>query len=734
MKKPIISAIFILLLASCGFSNYFPDRILVKFKPGIVAIPAGTSGVSAQNISASSVNDLNLKYNAIKTKKAVPNAKTPPTKIKSLYAGKTIEVPDLSQLYKISFPKGTDIEKVLPDYKNDPNIEYAEPDYIVSAFMVPNDPGYALYQWDLVNIGMPDAWNVTTGEASSVLVAVVDTGVNYTHQDLAGKVVLGHNYINSSTPNNPLDDNGHGTHISGVIAADTNNNTGIAGINWNARIYAVKVLDHDGFGTISDTAAGMTEATDYGIKIINLSLGDSSFSQAFADAVNYAYANGTLVVAAAGNENTSSPVYPAALPNAFSVAATDQNDHRAVWGSSVSSNYGPWVDICAPGSDIYSTWLGVDQYQFKDGTSMATPHVSGLASLLISRNPNWTPDQLKSRIETTADNIDAINPGFSGKLGWGRINASRAIGIPKAEISSPKSEDYIKGIVPIIGVADSIDFNSFTLWVGAGPQPLSYNPFFTGYVDTVNGTLGNFDSRTVSDGIKTIKVSVTNHEPFTVEAKATVIIDNTSPKTIILSPAQGATVEGVISIIGWATDANPDYYLLEYSKDNTNYLKINSSTAPVGNDELGKWNTEGLNGNYFLRLTASDRAQNRSVTTIEVKVTSSSANAVSISGVSRITPNPFDPRTQGQAFLSYTLTQNSSVNIYLYNISGGLIWQKQFNAGEEGGRAGLNLAPWNGQNLGGEIVDNGVYLYKITAQDGGGKRVLDSGKIIVFKN
>ncbi|HTY12688.1 MAG TPA: S8 family serine peptidase [Candidatus Omnitrophota bacterium] len=733
MKKPVLTVIIVLLLASCGFSSYDPDRILVKFKPGTVSLTSGTV-LAAGNINSNSINILNSKYQAVKVEKAMPGARTPAVKVRSLYAGKTIEVPDMSQWYRITFPSGSSVETIVSDYRNDPSVSYAEPDYRVKAFIVPNDPGYALYQWDLAKIGMPDAWDVTTGEAASVLVGVVDTGVNYYHEDLAGKVVMGHNYINPATPNNPLDDNGHGTHIAGVIGAATNNNIGISGINWNARIYAIKVLDHDGYGSVSDTSAGITEATDAGAKVINLSLGDSNFSQAFADAVNYAYANGSLVIAAAGNEDTSNPVYPAALPNAYAVGATDQNDLRSVWGTGIASNYGAWVDICAPGTDIYSTWLGTDQYQFKDGTSMATPHVSGLASLLISRNPIWTPDQLRSRIDSTADNIDSLNPGFAGKLGAGRINATRAIGIPRAAITYPSSEGYIRGIVQVSGMADSIDFNSYTLWAGAGTSPYSYAPFYTGTTDVPEGPLGSFDTRNFSDGIKTIRLTVMNHEPFTVEARTVVIIDNTAPRAQITSPAAGGSAEGSVAVYGWATDANFNYYTLDYSKDGTGYININSSTAKVENDKLADWNTEGLSGNYILRLTAADRAGNQSVVTAEVQVNPSPTGSVFINGISMITPNPFNPAVQDRTYFSYNLTLNSAVSIYLYGINGGLIWQKQFNSGEEGGKAGLNLAPWNGRNLSGEPVDNGVYLYKICVQDGGNKRVLDSGRMIVFRN
>jgi subtilisin family serine protease len=569
-------------------------------------------------------------------------------------------------------------------------------------------------------------------------VAVIDTGVDYTHEDLQGKIILGHNYVNTSpghvqNPDLPMDDYGHGTHVSGAIAALTNNSKGIAGLNWNGKIYAVKVLDYAGSGNISDIISGMTEAVNYGVKILNLSLGDANYSPSLENAVNYAYANGCLVVAAAGNENTNTPTYPAAFTNAFAVASTDQNDQRSVWNSSAASNYGSWVDISAPGSMIYSTWLS-NSYTYKNGTSMATPLVSGLASLLLGRKPNWTPDQLRDRIQSTSDNIDGLNPGYAGQLGTGRINAGRALGMPRAQITNPASGSFVSGTVSIKGDADSMDFANYMVFVGFGSNPTSYLLLYTNNTQVINDTLYNFDSTQVADGWQTIKLSAMSNEPYTVEATVSVIVDNTKPTAIISNPADSQTVEGTVTISGTANDTNFEYYTIEYSKDSSNYFRISTSTSPQINDDLASWNTEGLSGKYFIRLTVADKANNTSQTVIEVNIASSSANKVSVMGISRPTPNPFNPATQSQTYFSYYLSQNSDVAIYLFNLSGELIWQKSYFSGEEGGKAQLNLAPWNGINLYGEIVENGVYIYKITASGDGGRKVLDSGKIIVLKN
>ena len=733
MKRTLSLIFFLLFFIVPVFAAYVPGEILVKFKPGTIILVAGAVSAKSENIKAASVVQLNQKFGAISIEKAIPFATEPKEKIKTLVTGKRVEVPDLSAIYKIKFQVQADIEKILPEYKKDPNVEYAEPNYIVRAFKVPNDPYYAPYQWNLPQISAPSAWAISTGNTLDV-VAVIDTGVDYNHEDLSGKVILGHNYVASSTghpqnPNIPFDDNGHGTHLSGIIAAITDNNKGVAGLDWDGMIYAIKVLDYDGSGSISDTISGITEAANKGIKVLNLSLGDTDYSISFENAVNYAYTSGSLVVAAAGNENTSTPTYPAAFTNALAVAATDQADKRSVWRPGVASNYGAWVDVCAPGTDIYSTWPS-NSYLLKDGTSMSTPHVAGLASLLLSRKPAWTPDQLRSRIEETCDNIDSLNPGYSRLLGKGRINAARALGIPKAEITSPAAQAYIRGTIDIKGSADSLDLSQYQILIGFGASPSSYVLLFTGFNSVTSGTLYTFNTTTVGDGLQTIKLSAMSNEPYTVEASVAVTIDNTAPTALITSPVASQTVEGMVTIKGTANDSYLDYYALEYSKDGSGYLKISASANPVVNDTLGTWDTGGLSGKYYVRLTAADKAGNISQTSEEISIKDSGAGTVGITGISKSSPNPFNPLAQGQTYFSYNLTGNTDVTVYLFTLSGDLIWQKSFRAGEEGGKANLNLVPWNGRNMYGEIVENGVYIFKVSAA----KKLLDSGKVIVLKS
>lgn len=304
------------------------------------------------------------------------------------------------------------VKSLLQAIQRNPNIEYVEPNYIYTTEFVPNDPGVSQqYAWGVIKAY--DAWDVTQG-STSVVIAIVDTGIQLNHPDLDAKIVAGYDYVQNDTV--PDDGNGHGTHVGGTAAAETNNSTGGAGTCPNCKLMPVRVLDNNGSGTLTNVANGITYAANNGAKVINLSLGGGG-STALRDAVDYAWNKGSFLACAAGNSNTSSTssAYPAAYANCFAVASTTSSDTRSSF-----SNYGTWVEVAAPGSSIYSTWIG-SSYNTINGTSMATPHVAGLAGLLSSQG--LTNIQIRDRICSTADAISG-----TGSL-WtcGRINAYRAV-------------------------------------------------------------------------------------------------------------------------------------------------------------------------------------------------------------------------------------------------------------------------------------------------------------------
>jgi subtilisin family serine protease len=280
---------------------------------------------------------------------------------------------------------------------------------------VPNDTLYSQYQWNLPEIAAQNGWNVTNSK--DVIVAVVDTGVQSDHPDLKGRLVKGMNIVDPSSP--PEDDVGHGTHVSGIIAAIVNNSEGVAGMTLNTKIMPVKVLDSSGAGSTYSVSQGIIWATDHGAHIINMSLGNYSQAQFLHDALKYAHDHGVVLVAASGNDNTDRPGYPAAYPEVLAVAATDQSEGRAEY-----SNYGDYIDVAAPGTSIASTYPG-SRYAALSGTSMASPHVAALASLVRAANSQLTNEEIMDLLRRTAKDLGPA--GKDNDFGYGQIDVKSAL-------------------------------------------------------------------------------------------------------------------------------------------------------------------------------------------------------------------------------------------------------------------------------------------------------------------
>jgi subtilisin family serine protease len=302
-------------------------------------------------------------------------------------------------------------------------VTYAETDGAVHASDISIDDPYSTSLgaplWPLGNPLFPAAWSLTTGD-SSVVVAVVDSGVQADHPELVGRVLPGYDFVNNDS--NPADDNGHGTAVAGIIAAQGNNRIGIAGACWKCEIMPVKVLDSTGSGSDSEVAGGITWAVDHGADVINMSLGGTSSSQTLADAVSYAQRLGVVVVAAAGNIERSGdpgtmPNYPAAYPGVISVGAVDGSNQAYVW-----SYHGLWVMVVAPGC-TNSTWLGSGFENNFCGTSAASPFVAGLAGLVRSYklSATATASSVVSSIEQAAK-----SPTF-GNSAYGLIDAKATL-------------------------------------------------------------------------------------------------------------------------------------------------------------------------------------------------------------------------------------------------------------------------------------------------------------------
>ena len=391
MRKTIIGLVVAILLISS-----FPAIVFAAPSDD----PAPVSGFSSQQIL--------VKFNS---GTSLPEA----AEVHRQLGGKAKEIIPGIGLQVVTVPKRRGVATIHA-YSSNARVAYAEPDFVAQALDSPDDPWFG-NQWAMVKVQAPQAWEVTTGSAS-INIAVLDTGVDLDHPDLADKIISNINFSSSPTVDDVY---GHGTHVAGIAAAMTNNGIGVAGLSYSAAIMNVKVMGDTGSGTYSSIASGIVWAADNGADIINMSLGGSSASSILQDAVNYAWSKGVVVVAAAGNSGGTTPLYPACYVNCIAVAATDAIDGRASW-----SNYGDWVDVAAPGVCIYST-LKDNNYGYKSGTSMASPHVAGLAALVFvtvsdANGDGKLNDEVRSRIEANCDDI-----GLSG-IGHGRINAARAVG------------------------------------------------------------------------------------------------------------------------------------------------------------------------------------------------------------------------------------------------------------------------------------------------------------------
>jgi serine protease len=305
----------------------------------------------------------------------------------------------------------------------DPAVAEVEVDHVREAYAHPDDLLYArgINQRPYLNLTrFPQAWDVTTG-SDAVVTAVLDTGVDLDHPDLAPRLVPGVDAVDGDGV--PADENGHGTAVAGALGAATGNGEGIAGATWRGGVMPVRVLGADGTGSDADIAAGIVAAVDRGARILNLSLGGPEDGALLRDAIAYAVDRGALVVAAAGNEASDEPSYPAAYPGVLAVAATDW-EGDTFWLTS----RGDWVDIAAPGSSIAVTrWAAgpIHAYAAADGTSFSAPLVAGVAAQVLARNPGFSPDQVKGALMVSAQYLPSHDPG----AGVGELNASGAVAV-----------------------------------------------------------------------------------------------------------------------------------------------------------------------------------------------------------------------------------------------------------------------------------------------------------------
>lgn len=319
-----------------------------------------------------------------------------------------------STIYTVDVPTGKSITEYMNELKAQPEVVRVEPDYLLKHSYTSNDIDLDL-QTHHVNIETKKAWDKTKG-STNIIVAVIDDGIDLYHEDLIDNITKPFDIVQDSSYYIPAGE--HGTHVAGIIAGKIDNYMGGSGVAPHTKIMPINVFDGDGAYS-SDVIKAIYYAVDNDADIINMSLGNYYYSWLYQEAINYAHDAGLVIIAAAGNDATSTPSYPAAYEHVVSVASTTSSDYPSYF-----SNYGSTIDVSAPGSYIYST-LPYDQYGKMSGTSMAAPVVSGVAALIKAKEPFLTGDQIVKRLTDTADDL-----GVKGKdedYGYGRVNAAKAV-------------------------------------------------------------------------------------------------------------------------------------------------------------------------------------------------------------------------------------------------------------------------------------------------------------------
>ncbi|MBO8173131.1 MAG: S8 family serine peptidase [Bacillaceae bacterium] len=359
---------------------------------------------------------------------------------------KLIHVHDAYRVMVIRVPDDTPAGRIPELHQQRPGLfAYIQPNYTYQAqikektLVVPDDPKF-MQQKHLAMIKASEGWNVAR-ENTDIVIALLDTGVDATHPDLKGNLIPGINMLDESRK--PVDDNGHGTKVAGILGAVGNNEQGVSGILWKARMMPVKILNQNGVGRDFTVGMGIRRAVDEGARIVVMPLGLPQYSPHLQDAVKYARSKNVLIVAATGNDRTRVH-YPASLPGVLAVGAVDNNKHTLSY-----ANVGPELDVVAPGKNILTTAPG-GGYQLVEGTSMAAPQVAGLAALLLKQHPSWTPDQLIAHIQATAE--DLYTPGWDLKSGYGLINLASALNTASTpDLSEPNNSRQQAATASIAG-------------------------------------------------------------------------------------------------------------------------------------------------------------------------------------------------------------------------------------------------------------------------------------------
>ncbi|WP_426318006.1 S8 family serine peptidase [Pseudoduganella sp. R-43] len=531
--------------------------------------------------------------------------------LKSSGAGKARKLGQ-SNIHVIDVAHGTE-KAIAAKLKNNPHFKFAELDQRVPVSATANDP-YLGSEWHINKIGASTAWDNTQG--SGVTIAILDSGMDSAHPDLAGNAVAGYNAYDNNT--NTADVCGHGTKAAGSAAATINNTTGVAGVAGQARIMPVRIAYNNSgtcYAYFSTMASGVTWAADHGARVVNISYANVPTSSAVQSAANYLKGKGGLLFVSAGNYNRDEGFTP--TDTMIPVSATDSADNRASF-----SSYGAFVALSAPGAGIYTTVQG-GGYGAVNGTSFASPVAAGVAALVMAANPSLSADQVKSILFTTA--VDLGTAGRDIYFGYGRVNAAAAVAAAKAApapdttaptvaIANPVGGSTVSGLVSIgVNAADNVGVARVDLKVNgtvvasdsAGPYAFSWD---SGSVaNGMNNLIAiAYDAAGNVATSSTVSVNVSNAAPA-------VVADTTAPVVAITNPTSGA-VSGTVNVTVNASD-NSGAAGINMSV----YIDGQLKASGAGSSLSYSWNTRKLaSGTHTVQAVARDAAGNTSTTSVQV--------------------------------------------------------------------------------------------------------------------
>lgn len=719
------------LLAQSAFEN---QVLLVKLTAAAAEQLNLTSSEGVAATGLASFDALNREHRAISMQRVF----RPAGKHEAAHLAK-----GLQRYYKLRFAAEADAQALAQAYAGDENVEFAQPNWryhllrAPDALCLPNDPIFPS-QWNLHNTGQtggtsdadidaPEAWCLETGNPDAV-VSILDTGIDLDHPELAANMwsnpgeIAGngldddgngfiddvHGWDFSDNDNNPDDYDSHGAHGAGIIAARANNGVGISGIagGWG-NVAGVSLMACKIFPNAFDDviAEAFVYAADNGSRISNNAWGGAACpSPVIEDAIDYFLAaSDGVVMFGAGASNSSNPClgYPASYPPAVAVAALDQNDHKTSF-----SNYGDWIDVSAPGVNIWSTIIG--GYASYSGTSPACSHATGVAALLLSAHPDWTGPQLREQLESSADNIDAANPGFVGLLGSGRVNAFNAL---SGAVTPPVCVTYEFSIATgawyLISLPVIPDSNAVNVLFPGASAAFEWSHATQSYaqVSTLEPEKAYW---LLMPQAATVHVCGQPLNSYTRIYGSpgwdlTGSVFETSP---LVDDPDGS----ILAMFSWNSETQTylpvDPFVVEPKQGYWILVLETPSTVTVGNGlargegQVAKVSAGAELQAFYAKYGALPPPPPFSVAGDQLAVIRPADY-----GLSQNYPNPFNPET----VIEYQLPQPAKVSLKIYNLLG----REIRSLVDREMPAGYHRVKWDGRDDAGRKMDSGVYLYKI---------------------